>query len=168
MQSFRHTNNYLRCGGVSLLEILITLVIFSLGLLGVAALQGQSLTANYNSYLYTQASSLAYEIAERVRVNSSAITSYDTGGLISSIIGSDCDGVNCTPAQFATYDMDKWLKRVSELPEGMASINGVTGSPATAVINIRWRGFGNGNCNVQGSGTSGDYTCFKLNLDVYQ
>lgn len=168
MDSLCTAKKYKYSKGLTLLEILITLVVLSLGLLGVAALQGQSITANYNSYLYSQASSLGYEMAERIRINSSAITSYHTGGLTSSVLGADCEGASCTATQFATYDMDKWLKRVSELPEGVGSITGVAGSPASATIIIRWRGFGNGNCNAQGSSSADVYTCFRLNLDIYQ
>jgi len=63
--SMRHQN------GVTLIEILITLLILAVGLLGLAALQGVSLQTGQVSYYRTQATNVAYEIADFARANRS-------------------------------------------------------------------------------------------------
>lgn len=58
--------------GVSLIEILVTILVMSVGLLGLAALQGLSLQAGQAAYYRTQATNLAYEVADFARLNRSA------------------------------------------------------------------------------------------------
>lgn len=55
--------------GFSLLEVLITLVIISFGLLGIAGVIVNSLKNNQSSYSRTQASVLANDIIDRMRAN---------------------------------------------------------------------------------------------------
>lgn len=60
--------------GVSLIEILITLLVLAVGLLGLAALQGFSLQAGQISYYRTQATNVGYEVVDFARANRSRIT----------------------------------------------------------------------------------------------
>lgn len=53
--------------GVTLIEALITLLILSIGLLGMAAMQVRSLQFNQDAYLRSQANVLLYDMAERCR-----------------------------------------------------------------------------------------------------
>jgi type IV pilus assembly protein PilV len=65
-------NRHLRrrhASGFSLLEVLITIVIVSVGLLGMAALQGFSLKANQSANSRTKATALAYMIIDRMRAH---------------------------------------------------------------------------------------------------
>jgi len=55
--------------GFSLLEVLITIVIVSVGLLGMAALQAFSLKANQSANSRTKATALAYMIVDRMRAH---------------------------------------------------------------------------------------------------
>jgi len=59
--------------GVTLIEILVTLLVLAIGLLGLAALQGVSLQAGQISYLRTQATNFVYEVADHARANRSLI-----------------------------------------------------------------------------------------------
>ncbi len=67
--------------GATLIEILITVVIISLGLLAVAAQQAVALKTNNGSYLRSQATFLAYDLADRIRAapDSALNGSYDDG-----------------------------------------------------------------------------------------
>ena len=60
--------------GVTLIEVLITLLVLAIGLLGLAALQGFSLQASSVSYYRTQATNVVYEVADFARANRSTIT----------------------------------------------------------------------------------------------
>jgi len=61
-----------RASGVTLIEVLISLLVLSIGLLGVAALQGFTLQANQGAYFRTQAVNTAYEVADFIRTNRGA------------------------------------------------------------------------------------------------
>lgn len=58
--------------GLTLVEILIALLILSIGLLGLAGLQTMSLKFNTSAYYRTQATALAYDFADRMRANRQA------------------------------------------------------------------------------------------------
>ena len=60
--------------GVTLIEILITLLVLAVGLLGLAALQGISLQSGQVAYNATQATNVAYEIADFARANRSNVS----------------------------------------------------------------------------------------------
>jgi len=63
---------YPRCQGLTLVEILIALLVLSIGLLGLAGLQTMSLKFNTSAYYRTQATALAYDFADRMRANRQA------------------------------------------------------------------------------------------------
>lgn len=77
--------------GVSLVEVLVTIVIISFGLLGVAGLLATGLRNNQSSQLRTQAAILAYDMAERMRANRPAALDqlYVTGTTTSGVAASD-------------------------------------------------------------------------------
>lgn len=58
--------------GTTLIETLVALVVLSVGLLGIAALQMTSLRNNRGAHLRSQAQVLAYDIADRMRANRNA------------------------------------------------------------------------------------------------
>ena len=66
--------------GFSLIEVLVALVVLSVGLLGLAALQQNAVRFNHDAYLRSQATVLAYDIADRIRGNRQAATdeAYDS------------------------------------------------------------------------------------------
>ncbi|MEX0916439.1 MAG: type IV pilus modification protein PilV [Wenzhouxiangellaceae bacterium] len=68
---FRPFHAISRQRGVTLIEILITLLVLAVGLLGLAALQGFSLQTGQISYHRTQATNIGYEIADFARSNRS-------------------------------------------------------------------------------------------------
>lgn len=55
------------CRGVTLIEVLITLLVLSIGLLGLGALQSFSLQSGQLAYQRTQATNIAYQIADEFR-----------------------------------------------------------------------------------------------------
>lgn len=59
--------------GVTLIEILVAALVLSVGLLGLAALQGFSLQAGQSAYHRTQATNIAYEVADFTRLNRSSV-----------------------------------------------------------------------------------------------
>lgn len=100
--------------GFSLLELLITLVIFSVGLLAVAGLQTVSKQANFEALQRTSASQVAYGLLEDMRMNGDAIAVYLAAGeLGSGSLGAEpapncTTAAPCNPAQKAAHDLWTW------------------------------------------------------------
>lgn len=137
----RSTSRTGRQGGSSLLEVLVALLVLSIGLLGLAALQTTGLKFNQQSYQRTQGTLLAYEILDRIRSNPVGIANYDNVTLASGPPGhSNCLSTLCTAAQIAVYDIFQWKISLRDL---LAQGNGTicrgtltidtTAFPATAV-----------------------------------
>ena len=132
--------------GFSLLEVLIALVILSVGLLGIAALMSTALKSNSSAYMRTQATALAYNIIDRMRANLPAVGlgSYDTPmpAAPSAATSSPptCTGSPCTSAALANYDIAQWeydLK--TQLPQGMGAIaTNAAGGIDTVTVTVLW------------------------------
>ena len=126
--------------GFTLIEVLIALVVLSIGLLGLAMLQLEGIKYNTDAYLRTQASVLAYEIIDRMKANSSAANAGSYVAAAAPTIetcGSTSAGCTDT-ATLAAYDLSVWYTRLGEaLPAGPtpSSISSV-GSQHTIVV--RW------------------------------
>ena len=93
----RHTNT-----GFSLLEVLIALLILAVGLLGMASLMLHSMKSNQSSYQRTQASLLAYDMAERLRLNPAIATAGNNYVIASTANPGSavtCPSGTCTAAQ---------------------------------------------------------------------
>ena len=113
--------------GVSLIEILITVLILAIGLLGLAGLQATSLRNNQSAYVRTQATYLAYEITDAMRAN---ITVARAGGYN---IGY---GASPAGSGIALTDLTAWRNRVSTiLPVGDSQI---TQNGTTFTISVHW------------------------------
>lgn len=120
--------------GFTLVEILVAVFVLALGLLGLSGLQVASLQNNHSAYLRSQATLLAYDMADRMRANGAALTalSYDKPAATEN---NNCMTVTgCTAAQMATHDMYEWNSGLSAnsvarvLPNG-AGIVCLDGSP---------------------------------------
>lgn len=126
-----------RARGFTLLEVLIALLIFSLGLLGLAGLMVVSVKTNQSAYLRTQASFLAQSMADRMRANTAVINDYNGPYNEGTAGDASCEATACTPAQLAENDRAVWSQQLVTFlpPNAVANIecDGDTlGSPATA------------------------------------
>lgn len=115
--------------GLSLIEVLVTLLITSVGLLGLAAMQVRSLQFNHGAYLRSQANILAYDMADRMRLNKDDARAnlYD----ISLSSG--------TPSAINTVstDQNQWLTLIAAtLPSGDGS---VSCAASICTLTIQWR-----------------------------
>ncbi len=61
-----------RHGGATLIEVLVAIVVLSVGLLGLAGLQMTGLQSNHSAYLRSQATLLAYDLADQMRARRAA------------------------------------------------------------------------------------------------
>jgi type IV pilus assembly protein PilV len=127
-----------RQGGFSLVEVMITLVIMSVGMLGIAGLYVQSLQAGRTSMFRHHAVTLAGDVADRIRANPLAKADYtDAEGANSNCV---LGGTDCTPAEMAANDIFLWKAQAAEsLPGGDVTIafdGGVI--PPSYTITVSW------------------------------
>ena len=116
--------------GLTLVEVLVAALVLTVGLLGVVALQLESLRATRSALARTQAVTLAADLADRIRAHSTPAAAYDCGG--------ECDDEDGGDA-LAAADLAEWRTSVqARLPDGMASVACATGSTARCRIALSW------------------------------
>ncbi|MBV8208894.1 MAG: type IV pilus modification protein PilV [Burkholderiaceae bacterium] len=99
-------------GGMTLIEILVAIVVLSVGLLGLAGLQLKGLQVNQGSVYRWQASILAEDMADRLRADRvNAIN-----GLYSGTYSA-----NTAPAGTA-LPATEWADRLAQLPQAAATV----------------------------------------------
>jgi type IV pilus assembly protein PilV len=115
--------------GFTLIEVLISMIILAIGLLGLASLQGISLKNNQDAYLFSQVNALAYEMSDRIKANKRGWNPGGTTVVIPATVSNCTTGCNsaaasCSPAQMAASDLCYWQQNATVMPA----------SGATAVI----------------------------------
>jgi type IV pilus assembly protein PilV len=128
--------------GFTFIEIMVCVLILSVGLLGLMALQAMSLRNNLGSYYRVQANLLAHNIADRIRLNfvadpaafedalkenDRAINQYLLAPFIPPVAWDDpnCSAaVGCDRKQMARNDIYEWKTAIRDiLPVGQARVN---------------------------------------------
>lgn len=129
--------------GFSLVEVLIALVIMSVGMLGIAGLYVQSMQAGRTSMLRHHAVTLAGDVADRIRANPTAAAAYTVAAGANHncvAMGADCDSI-----EMAEHDILLWQQQALEFlpPMGDGSQQVVVvydagALPPTYTITVRW------------------------------
>lgn len=168
-----------RQSGFSLLEILVTLIVFSVGLLAMAGLQTVSKQANFESLQRTTAAQIAYGMLEDMRTNGDAVGSYLAAATLgngsrgaAAPVPACTAGAPCTSLEKANYDLWFWEQMLDGGMEssGGAGTGGLVlptlcitgpagGAAGTYTVTIVWRGTAsitNNSANVCGA-ASGNY-----------
>ena len=147
----------LRQQGLSLIEVMIALAVFSFGLLALAALMASGLKYNTSALHRSYATSQAYDMAERMRANHLGLDYYDQIGASSTVpncviftepvvnnceIEIKCDH-NITPhcdyEQMALYDAWQWnCDNARLLPQGSGTVCLKSSDPDIYTITIYW------------------------------
>jgi type IV pilus assembly protein PilV len=111
-----HSKRTTRLSGFSLVEVLVALLVLSVGLLGVGKLVLFTARANDSAYMRSQATALAYTILDSMRANRQtaltgayavALGAYANPGVSCNTVASACSGT--TGAQ---YDLYQWKSRL--------------------------------------------------------
>lgn len=120
--------------GITLVEVLITVFVLAIGLLGTAMLQFMSKRSNFEAVQRTTATLLAHDILERMRANWPAITTYagslETpvvdlgGGTIATEPTPACTPASpcSTPTEIALHDLWEWEQAI----DGAAEVDGTS------------------------------------------
>lgn len=128
-----------------MLEILVAIIVISLGLLGLAGLQAASLRNSQVAYYRSIASQQAYDMMDRMRANVAGVRAgnyNDLQGALTTIWSTNPNLVpvcitggtpaTCTAAQLATEDYRQWRATNSRmLPNGGGTV--CLANPASGV-----------------------------------
>ena len=143
-----------KSSGFSLLEVLIAMVVLSIGLLGIAGLQATSKRTSYEALQRTTAVMLTRDIIERMRTNPDQIAAYNGTVDTTTITHNDCSAATCTPVQLAAYDLFEWQQAIlgaSELSDTGVNTGGLVSpvgcitvaaacTSCSVTVAIAWRG----------------------------
>lgn len=112
--------------GVSLIEVLVAVLIFSLGLIGMAGLLLMSTHSNQAAYLRTQVAFLASNMANRMHANPTGVwkSDYNVSFPASSSSTTSCSSTaGCSPDDLAKHDIGVWNSQLATfLPASSATI----------------------------------------------
>ena len=162
------------CGGFTLVEVMIAVLILAIGLLGMAGLQTTGLQQSRSSYFRTQAAILASDMADSIRANRQGAVAgnYDNIDSSTAVAEPGCDPelASCNSGEIATFDIYRWAGSdhpgsvQNMLPEGRGL---VTRNNNTFTVTVVWREPGIP-ATVVGTGCTGDKAtdlpCFQLEL----
>ena len=121
--------------GFTLIEVLVAMIILAAGLLGLAGLQASGLRQNLNASSRSQATALAYDLADRIRANSGQIATYT--GPAPALTASCLTNAGCDPQPMANHDMAEWNAALNTMPGGGVGSVALT-APSVYTIYVNW------------------------------
>src|SRR5690348_138227 len=134
--------------GVSMIEVLVAVVIFSLGLLGLALMQLKGASFTKDSGARSVAVLQARSLADRMQANPQGVTNGDYVWTTTGKPGyTDCSSTACTPAQVADNDLNAWLTQMQAALPASASTSAAMGqviqnADGSYTITVQWSGQG--------------------------
>ncbi len=159
--------------GFTLIEVMVTVFILSIGILGMAGLQSVGVKESQNTYFRAQADLLVSDLIDRMRANQ--VAARDTSASAYAFTGTttavdNCSAAaDCNPAQMAGHDLREWQAAItaSRLP----SANGVVTRPTLTVpaytIQLFWDENRDGStgtgCNPA---NSADLSCIQIAVEI--
>ena len=138
-----------RATGFSLIEVMVTLVVLSIGLLGIAKMQALGLSSNAvagkRALAALEADSLAAAMHENRGYWASAAAigtvtyTGPVGAAGSCVLGAPGSAAPCTPQQLATYDLQVWAQNLATLlSDYQGTVTCQALNPVNCVVTITW------------------------------
>ena len=140
--------------GFSLLEALIGIVIIGLGFIGIASLQLSALKDTQTSRNVSNATILARDMADRIRISGVAVAAFDFTAAVPTTTSNCVDTANvCSGASFFATQYTNWLSLIqTQLVDGKGVVcrdsspnDGTATSPACSngvtdplVVKVWW------------------------------
>jgi type IV pilus assembly protein PilV len=148
--------------GFTLLEVMVALVVLSVGLLGVVKLESVAYSSTNVASKRSLAALEAASLAATMHVNRGYWNSPDVSGAAITVTNGtaavtasapllaagiaaapDCTSIvlPCVPANMAAYDLARWATALQALllnQNSKATITCGTSNPASCMINIQW------------------------------
>ncbi|MFT3898203.1 MAG: type IV pilus modification protein PilV [Thermomonas sp.] len=148
MRSPASTRRYQR--GVGLIEVLVSVLVMAIGMLGLAALQSLSMRNSQSSLDRTQAVYQIYSILDAMRANSNSLAAYKL-----DMQATPCNAP-AAGATLASKDLNSWITQLQAGQGGLGanacgSIAIDAGNPRLVTVTVRWDDSRGGTAGAQGS-----------------
>lgn len=119
-------------GGVGLIEVLIAVVVMSVGFLAAARMQVEGMRFSQSAYYQSQAHFLANDMIDRMRSNIQGVLDgeYDNKTTSSSAVQPGC--TDCTPAEVARLDLFDWSANLYPIKGSAGFIPALQGGTSPA------------------------------------
>jgi type IV pilus assembly protein PilV len=170
-----------------MMEVLVSVFVLSIGVLGVGGLQVTAKRSNFEATQRATATALAQDIIERMRSNPDELSIYTDAGGGRTIDGTTMAAVDCTTdcppgtlAQYDLYELEQAAIGVAEQAAGTnvggltlptACISGPDGGSGIYSVAIAWRGMtrlSDPTSDACGSGSGKYDTVGGAEADVYR
>ena len=147
---------------------MIALIVISVGLLGIAALQLTAMSQNSSALNHSQAVWIAYNISDRIRANNNQVSPLNSqfnlyaGIDTNKTYNQQCLTQICTPQQMMAADATDWVTMMSALPGG----RGVIANTANGLlVTVMWDDEGTGATGINcGNNPKVDLTCYSVEV----
>ncbi len=157
--------------GFTLIEVLITMLVMAVGLLGLAGMQMTGLKNNQSAYNRSQATQLAYDMADRIRTNmiesiKGEDSIYITKAPTAALVKTECATISttCTPVVMAENDLFLWNQAISAILTegvGLIEVNNTIFS-----ITINWDDNRDGTVDHDSTNSTPDDPNFKMDFQL--
>ncbi len=170
-----------------MMEVLVSVFVLSIGVLGVAGLQVTAKRSNFEATQRVTAAALAQDIIERMRSNTEELATYTDEGAGRTIDGTTMSAVDCSTdcdpdvlAEYDLYELEQAANGVAEQTAGSnvgglslptTCINGPDGGAGIYSVAIAWRGMtklSDPDVDDCGSGSGRYDTVGGTEADVYR
>lgn len=121
--------------GVGLVEVLVALVLLSIAVLGFVALQIRAITASNEATMNVQATNIARDLAERMRMNRDGLAGY-----VANTDTTNCATAFCSPENMAKYDFRLVSSRATGLGMSMNVLNCQGSTLVRKCVYVAWEG----------------------------
>ena len=161
-------NNYQK--GIGLVEIMVALLILAIGILGFIALQYRALEATSEGSYRIQAINLARDLAERIRINRDAFSTYQQKvqlPLNQKAFKTNCFSNNCSAVDLADFDVAQVANRAASFGMTINIMNCQGNNNNRNCIYVAWGdssatdGTGTGDC-TNGTAYNPASTCIIM------
>jgi type IV pilus assembly protein PilV len=151
--------------GATLLEVLITVVILAIGILGAVKMQVLSLQGVNSSYNHGLAAHFANDMADRMRINSVSVLAGAYNHTAAPGAYPDCAAVACTTAQLASFDVGDWQAEIAnEMPGVTGEVERLAGNNFR--VTVRWDDDRSGGAGTGCTVAAADLNCYQLPVSL--
>lgn len=115
--------------GMSMIEVLVSVLVLGVGLLGIAAMQSLALRGGQGSLESSQAVMASNSIIESMRANSGA--TYN--------LAKTCKAADVTGSTLMANDQRAWIAALrNTIGDNDSTCGQITGCPAACVVTVFW------------------------------